>query len=77
MVNAAGALNGGQLDEAVTLATETLDIGTPLKSTRCVRYLNDFHRTLRTRHPSEQQAAAFAARLREHYPSANIPAGRP
>ncbi len=72
MVNAAGALNGGNLDEAILLATETLDIGAPLKSTRYVRYLNDFQAALKTRHPREAQTLAFTVRLREIYPSAKV-----
>jgi transcriptional regulator with XRE-family HTH domain len=76
MVNAAGALNGGDLDEAVLLATETLEIGAPLQSIRYIRYLSDFHRMLKDRYPSELQTAAFSARLREHYPPTSTAAGR-
>jgi tetratricopeptide (TPR) repeat protein len=76
MVNAAGALNGGNLDEAVLLATDTLDLGAPLKSVRYVRYLSDFHAALRARHPRERQTASFTASMRQHYPTTRATTAR-
>jgi tetratricopeptide (TPR) repeat protein len=46
MVNAAGALNGGDLDQALSTAAETLDLAASLESRRYLRYLSDFIRTL-------------------------------
>ncbi|WP_163547817.1 hypothetical protein [Candidatus Frankia nodulisporulans] len=64
MVNAAGALNDGDLEEAIALASEAVDLGVSLQSQRYLRYLTDFDRTLRDRYPRDPRAIAFSNTLR-------------
>lgn len=68
MVNAAGALNGGDLDEAIALASEAVDLGVSLQSRRHLRYLTDFDRTLREKYPKDARTISFSNTLARHYP---------
>jgi hypothetical protein len=47
LVDAAAALRGGDLDEAVTLASGAVELAGTLQSARYLRYVSDFHATLR------------------------------
>jgi hypothetical protein len=46
MVSAAGALAAGDLDEALSVATGAVELAGALKSSRYLRYVSDFHRSL-------------------------------
>jgi hypothetical protein len=46
MVSAAGALAAGDLDEALSVATSAVELAGALKSSRYLRYVSDFHRSL-------------------------------
>ena len=50
MVTAAGAFRAGNLDEALSLATEAVGLTGSLQSSRYVRYLADFYQSLAERH---------------------------
>jgi hypothetical protein len=68
MVKAAGALNGGDLDEAVALASEAVDLAAPLRSRRYLRYLTDFQRALTSGNARDPRTVAFADNVRHRYP---------
>ncbi|WP_157474367.1 hypothetical protein [Parafrankia sp. EUN1f] len=69
MVNAAGALNGGDLDEAVAVASEAVTLGAALQSDRYVRYLRDFERAISGRYPGDYRVVEFSNTLRLHHPN--------
>ncbi|WP_044882961.1 hypothetical protein [Frankia torreyi] len=69
MVNAAGALSGGSLDEAVALASEAVDYAISLQSKRYLRYLVDFQRQLRADYPQDPLTVSFVEKVQNHYPN--------
>lgn len=75
MVEAAGALQAGALDQAVDLAITAVNTAGPIKSRRYVRYLTDFHRTLTADQERERRIAEFITAVNRHYPAV-IPAQR-
>jgi hypothetical protein len=73
MVNAAGALNGGELDQAVALATEAVTLADGLKSDRYLRYVSDFYRSLAGQHASHPMVRTFRDLLDEKHPQLVVP----
>jgi hypothetical protein len=73
LVDAAAALRGGDLDEALTLASGSVELAGPLQSARYLRYVSDFHAALRTgghtRHP---QVGPFTSLVSAAYPSLSL-----
>jgi hypothetical protein len=65
MVNAAGTLQGGELEEATRLASNGVTLAGTLTSTRYLRYVSDFRRLLRERHGGDPAAVTFDDLLRE------------
>jgi hypothetical protein len=59
LVDAAGALRSGDLDEALVLASGAVELAGPLQSARYLRYVSDFHSALvggrHAAHPSVRQ----------------------
>lgn len=68
MVSADGALAGGDLDEAVTLATDAIRLAGSLQSDRYLRYVGDFHRKLTGSYAGHPMAREFEDLLRETNP---------
>lgn len=68
MVTAAGALGAGNLDEALSLANDALGLTGSLQSSRYVRYLTDFHRSLTERHAHDPAVRQFTGLLAKTYP---------
>lgn len=68
MVTAAGAFKAGNLDQALSLATEALELIGSLQSSRYVRYLTDFHRSLAERHAHSPTVREFTEVLAKTYP---------
>lgn len=72
MVNAAGALNGGNLDEAMSLATDAVNLAGTLKSDRYLRYVNDFYHSLTDSNSGHPLVRDFGTLLQESYPKLGI-----
>ena len=68
MVTAAGAFRAGNLDEALSLANDALGLTGSLQSSRYVRYLTDFHRSLTERHAHDPAVRQFTGLLAKTYP---------
>ena len=68
MVTAAGAYRAGNLDEALSLATEAIGLTGSLQSSRYVRYLADFHQSLAKRHVHSPEVRQFTELLTKTYP---------
>ena len=68
MVTAAGAFSAGNLDEALSLAHDALGLTGSLQSSRYVRYLTDFHRSLTERHTHDPAVRQFTELLAKTYP---------
>jgi len=68
MVTAAGAFGAGNLDEALSLANDALGLTGSLQSSRYVRYLTDFHRSLTERHTHDPAVRQFTRLLAKTYP---------
>lgn len=72
MVTAAGAFKAGNLDEALSLATEAVNLTGSLESSRYVRYLTDFHRGLSERHAANPSVKQFTGLLTRTYPDLKL-----
>ena len=72
MVSAAGALTNGDLEEAVDLAINAVDLAGPLQSNRYVRYLTDFHAQLAETHASDHRTRLFVETVMRHYPEIDL-----
>ncbi|MCS7484408.1 hypothetical protein ACFFQW_34330 [Umezawaea endophytica] len=72
MVSAAGALTNGDLDEAVALAMDAVDLAGPLQSSRYTRYLTDFYDSVNRAHARNPLTAHLAERILQHYPSLTL-----
>jgi tetratricopeptide (TPR) repeat protein len=68
MVTATGAFRAGNLDEALSLANDALGLTGSLRSSRYVRYLTDFHRSLTERHAHDPAVRQFTELLTKTYP---------
>lgn len=73
LVHAAGALTSGNLDEAVSIATETVNIAGQLQSSRYLRYVSDFFRSLAEKHAQDQAVQDFANLIQRSYPTLTLP----
>jgi tetratricopeptide (TPR) repeat protein len=69
MVNAAGALSAGNMDEAIAIATTSLSMDSSLKSQRYLRYLTDFQESLTLGHARHSAVRQFTELLRSSYPT--------
>lgn len=69
MVNAAGALSDGNLDEAISIATTSLSMESSLKSQRYIRYLMDFRESLALKHAEHPSVREFTELLHSSYPA--------
>ena len=72
MVTAAGTYSAGNLDEALSLATEALGLTGSLQSSRYVRYLADFHQSLAERHAHSPEVRQFTELLTQTYPALRL-----
>jgi hypothetical protein len=72
MVTAAGAFEAGNLDEALSLATAAIDLTGSLESSRYVRYLTDFHKSVTQRHATHPTVKIFTNLLTSMYPSLRL-----
>jgi hypothetical protein len=69
LVSAAGALRGGDLDEALTLATGAVKLAGTLQSARYLRYVSDFHSALvEGRHAADPSVRQFTNVVSAAYP---------
>jgi hypothetical protein len=68
IVTAAGACRAGDLDQALALAGQAVDLGGSLRSSRYVRYLADFRETIEVRYAAEPAVREFLRRLEHRYP---------
>jgi hypothetical protein len=68
MVSATAALRQRDVDEAVALATESVDRMGPLKSARYLAYLSEFHSELTSAYPNGPHVAEFVTLLRDTHP---------
>ncbi len=74
MVGAAGALSGGDVDQALSIATEAITLAGGLQSNRYLRYVADFHKSL-VRHESHPSVRTFTDLVRGNYPTLLTPSG--
>jgi hypothetical protein len=70
LVRAAGALTNGDLDKAVALAMDAVDLAGPLQSS--TRYLTDFYDSLNKAHARHPLTARLAERILQHYPNLTL-----
>lgn len=75
MVGAAGALGAGDLNQAVSIATDAVRLAGSLQSSRHIRYVADFHRSLTEKNASHPSVRAFTELVRVSYPGLVIPDG--
>lgn len=73
MVSAAGALSAGNVDEAVSVATAAIGQAGSLQSSRYLRYVTDFHRSITERHASHEAVRAFTELVSKSYPTLILP----
>jgi hypothetical protein len=80
LVDAAGALQGGDLDEALALASGAVELAGPLQSARYLRYVCDFHSALarggRAPEPSVRQFTSLISTACPGLPLEGTPASR-
>jgi hypothetical protein len=69
MVDAAGALAAGHVDEAVSVAKAAVGQAGSLRSGRYLRYLADFHRSLTEQHATHTAVREFSDLVRTCYPT--------
>lgn len=73
MVSAAGTLGAGDLEQAVSIATNAINLASGLQSSRYVRYLADFHKSLIENHASHSSVRVFTELMQVSYPLLLIP----
>jgi tetratricopeptide (TPR) repeat protein len=73
MVSAAGSLANGEPYEAITLATEAVELADGLQSMRYLRYLTDFRKALNDLKVGRDLSQGFTELLRSRYPKLAIP----
>jgi len=66
MVAASGSLAGGDVENAIALASEAIRLGVSLQSARYVKYLLDFNNSLQIKHG--RLSGEVVELLRAHYP---------
>jgi hypothetical protein len=73
LVDAAGALRGGDLDEALVLASGAVELAGPLQSARYLRYLSDFHSALvEGRRAADPSVRQFTSLVSAAYPGLTL-----
>jgi tetratricopeptide (TPR) repeat protein len=70
MVSAMGALNAGNLDQALAVAARSLDLARSLQSCRFERYVTDFVAAVRQRHPRDNRSLEFARLAADQFAAA-------
>ncbi len=73
MVSAAGALRAGDLDQAVSIATEAVRLAGSLRSSRYLQYVADLHGSLAEKNASHPSVRAFTELVRFSYPALVLP----
>ena len=73
MVSAAATLGAGDLEQAVSIATNAVDLASGLQSSRYVRYLADFYKSLVEKNASHSSVRAFTELMQSSYPLLLIP----
>jgi hypothetical protein len=73
MVSAAGALRAGDLDQAVSIATEAVRLAGSLRSSRYLQYVADLHGSLAEKNASHPSVRAFTEVVRFSYPALVLP----
>lgn len=66
-------MTAGNLDEAVSIATETVNVAGPLQSSRYLRYVSDFFRSLAEKHEQDQAVRDFTDFVQRSYPTLTLP----
>lgn len=69
MVSAAGVLRAGDLDQAVSTATEAIRLAAGLRSSRYLHYVADFHDLLTAKNASHPLVREFTELVRVSYPA--------
>lgn len=72
MVGAKSTFQDGNLDEAVSLANQAIDLAGPLDSARYHQYLTDFHANITRAYGREHLVDEFTNTLRQRYPSLSL-----
>ena len=72
MVGAKATFQDGNLDQAVSMAQQAVDLAGPLDSARYHQYLVDFHTTISGKYPGDRRIGEFTETLRERYPSLTL-----
>lgn len=72
MVDAAGALAAGDVDEAVSVARAAVGVAGSLRSSRYQRYVSDFRRVITEKHASHAAVREFAEQHRVGEPQSAI-----
>jgi len=75
MVSAAGALRSGDLDQAVSTAMAAVRSAGSLQSSRYIRYVTDFHKSLTEKSASHPLVREFTGLIRVSYPTLVMPKG--
>jgi tetratricopeptide (TPR) repeat protein len=73
MVSAAGALRAGDLEQAISIATDAVRFAGSLRSSRYLQYVADLHGLLREKNASHPSVRAFTELVRVSYPALVIP----
>lgn len=73
MVSAAGALRAGDIDQAISIATDSVRLAGSLRSSRYLQYVTNFHRLLTEKNASHPSVRAFSELVRVSYPTLVIP----
>lgn len=73
MVSATGALRAGDLDQAVSTATDAVGLAGALRSSRYLRYVADFHGLLTDKNASHPLVRAFTELVSVSYPTLALP----
>lgn len=73
LVDAAAALRGGDLDEALTLASGAVELAGSLQSARYLRYVSDFHAALSVGgHAGDRRIRQFTSLISAACPSLSL-----
>ena len=72
MVTAAGAFQAGNLDEALSHAANAVNMTSTLQSSRYVRYLTDFHKSVTEKHSANPAVRQFTELVTRTYPASGL-----
>lgn len=73
MVSAAGMLRAGDLNQAVSIATDAVRLAGALQSSRYLRYVADLHKLLIVKNASHPAVRTFTELARVSYPTLALP----